>query len=54
MFYYLKIIFNLIFFDKFEKLYLDTIDYRSKINSPKKKIILIETIPDYYYLSYYN
>jgi hypothetical protein len=54
MFYYFKSIFNLIFFDKFEKLYLDTIDYRSKINSPKKKIILIETIPDYYYLSYYT
>lgn len=54
MFYYLKIIFKLIFFDKFEKLYLNKIDYRSKITSTKKKIILIETIPDYYYLSYYT
>ena len=54
MFYYLKTIFKLIFFDKFEKLYLDTINYRTNIIPSKRKIILIETIADYYYLSYYT
>ena len=53
MFSYFKILIKLIFFDKFEKLYLSEVDFKTNKN-PKKKIILIEAVPDYYYLSYFT
>ena len=55
MFYFFKVLIKLVFFDKFEKLYLSS-SLKIKINTKqiKKKIVLIETIPDYYYLSYFT
>ncbi len=55
MFYYLKTFFCLISFDKFEKLYLsNTIKINTSSKQTKKKVVLIEIIPDYYYLSYFT
>ena len=54
MFYYFKIFIKLIFFDKFEKLYLSSSFLKINPKQTKKKVVLIETMPDYYHLSYFT
>lgn len=53
MFYYLNVLINLFYFDRNEKLFFNSINFKNKKLSSNKEKIFLEVIPDYYHLSYY-